>query len=69
MGASGSSYMHGAGLEILRGERQKKLQDQIIAAETTADSLDNDMAQIKQKVWIHRKGSCYYNILLHVHVQ
>ena len=50
MVTAGSSYMHGEGLEILRGERQKKLQDQIIAAKTAADSLDNDMAQIKQKV-------------------
>ena len=54
--------MHGEGLQILSGERQKQLQECIIAAETACTLVDEDTAQIREKVleqnaWITKKGS------------
>ena len=45
-----TSIMHGAGLQILSGERQKQLQESIIAAETAGVLLDEETDQIRQKV-------------------
>ena len=47
---SGASYMHGEGLQILSGERQKQLQECIIAAETACTLVDEETAQIREKV-------------------
>ena len=42
--------MHGEGLQILSGERQKQLQECIIAAETSCTLVDEETAQIREKV-------------------
>ena len=47
---AGASYMHRSGLQILSGERQKQLQESIIAAETACTLVDEETAQTREKV-------------------
>lgn len=42
--------MHGEGLEVLSGERQKRLQETIIATETGCVVLDEEEDEIQEKV-------------------
>lgn len=46
----GASYMHGEGLQILSGERQKELHESIVAAETAGALLDEETSKIRQMV-------------------
>ena len=44
--------MHGEGLEILSGERQKKVQDAIISTETACAMLDEEEDEMIGKVYV-----------------
>lgn len=42
--------MHGVGLKILSGERQKELHESIIAAKTAGALLDEEISKIRLRV-------------------
>ena len=46
----GAGYLHGEGLEILSGERKRRMQESIIAVETECALVDEDASEIKGRV-------------------
>ena len=55
---AGAVYMHGEGLLILSGERQKQLQESIIAAEAECALVDEEEAQTKEEVYTKIMCKC-----------